>query len=147
MKCWISLLVVLVAAIIAAGCSDTQAADSQSQATGLLSPSTVTTVQHATTQVPTPISQASVSDNTVTIQDYSFIPDTITVETGQIVRWENRDPTPHRIVFTDANGRDTNTESGILAAAQSYSRKFTAAGTYPYYCKIHPEMKGTVIVE
>ena len=147
MKCWIPVLIVLVAAVIAAGCSDMQTSPSQSPATGSLSPSTVSTAQPATTKVPTPISQASVSDNTVIIQDYSFIPDTITVETGQIVRWENRDPTPHRIVFTDANGRDTNTESGILAAAQSYSRKFTAAGTYPYYCKIHPEMKGTVIVE
>jgi plastocyanin len=50
-------------------------------------------------------------------------------------------------VFTDASGRDTAVDSNALASSQSYSRKFTEPGTYPYYCKIHPEMKGIVIVE
>lgn len=97
--------------------------------------------------VPTALSQGSVSANTVMIRDFTFSPETVTVKAGEIVRWENHDSTPHRIMFTDASGRDTNVESSALAPSQSYSRKFNTPGTFPYYCKIHPSMKGNVIVE
>jgi plastocyanin len=49
-------------------------------------------------------------------------------------------------MFIEDDGRDANIESSVLSPAQSFSRKFDTAGTYRYYCKIHPEMKGTVIV-
>ncbi len=140
------LLILIIAAITLAGCSTQQPAESQTTAT--TPPVTSgTPAQHAATPVPTPISQASVSDNTVTIKDFAFSPQTITVKTGATVRWENRDSVTHRIMFTDSAGRDTNDNLDPLGSSQSYSRKFTEPGTYPYYCKIHPEMKGTVIVE
>lgn len=139
-------MIILVATLITAGCSGTQQ-PVQPQATAIPGPSPAAPVQRTTVPLPTPISQGLVSDNTVTISDYAFTPQTITVRSGEIVRWENRDATPHRIMFTDANGRDAGVESSALSSSQSYSRKFETAGTYPYYCKIHPDMKGTVIVE
>lgn len=142
---WIPVIILIAAAVLIAGCSDNQQPMPPTGAPSP-SPSPVATIP-TTTQPPTPISQSSVSDNTVLIQDFAFKPQTITVKKGDIVRWENRDAAPHRIVFTDSSGRDTNTESSVLTSSQSYSRKFPDAGTYPYYCKIHPDMKGSVIVE
>jgi plastocyanin len=139
------LVIILITAIALAGCSTQKPEVPKATATPTQVIS-VTPSLPATTPVPTPLSQASVSDNTVTIKDFTFSPQEITVKTGATVRWENLDSVPHRIMFTDSSGRDTNIESTTLAPAQSYSTKFTDAGRFPYYCKIHTSMKGTVIV-
>jgi len=146
MRRWILVPIILITTIIAAGCSGTQQqVEQQIRETPALLP--VTMVPPTTPSIPTPISQALVSDNTVTIKDFAFTPQTITVNKGDIVRWENMDPAPHRIMFTDSSGRDTSAESGVLASYQSWSTKFESTGTYSYYCKIHPAMKGTVVVK
>ena len=142
----ITILIILLvgAAILCAGC--TQAPEPvQPQATTGVPAQTVTTAP--ATIVPTPISQASVSENTITIKNFAFIPQTMTVKAGSIVRWENKDTSPHRIIFIDKEGRDTTIDSSVLSSTQAWSQKFDKPGTYPYYCKIHPEMTGTVIVE
>jgi plastocyanin len=108
-----------------------------------------TPVTGQTSPVPlfTPISQAPVSANTITIKNFAFDPPAMTVGAGSTVRWENHDTAPHRIVFIDSAGRDTNEESGVLSPSQSWSsNQFKRPGSYSYYCKIHPEMTGTVIV-
>jgi len=143
----LSPCLILVTAILVAGCfSANTEQPKQPAAPSVPGVPVVSTVQTTPSLPPTPISQASVSENTVLIRDYTFVPSAITIESGKIVRWENRDSTPHRIIFTDKNGRDTNTESNVLAPSQSWSNRFTSPGTYSYYCKINPEMKGTVIV-
>jgi amicyanin len=144
MRYLVVLLCVVAVAVIAAGC--TQPSPPQPpQATLIVSPTVP--VQTLITPVPTPISQASVSGNTITIKNFAFTPKTIAVKTGSIVRWENKDSIPHRIVFIDKDGQDTPVDSSVLSSTQSWSKKFDQPGTYPYYCKIHPEMTGTVIVE
>jgi amicyanin len=136
--------ILIIAAVFVAGC--TQPSPVQPPQTILTTPPAVP-VQLPTTPVPTPISQGSVSANTIAIKNFAFDPPALTVSTGSIVRWENRDSVPHRIIFIDKSGRDTNVDSTVLSPSQSWSNKFIQPGTYPYYCKIHPEMKGTVIVE
>ena len=144
MRYCVVLLCIVAVAVIAAGC--TQPSPPQPpQATLTVSPTVP--VQTLITPVPTPISQASVSGNTITIKNFAFTPKTITVKTGSIVRWENKDSIPHRIIFIDKDGQDTPVDSSVLSSTQSWSKKFDQPGTYPYYCKIHPEMTGTVIVE
>ena len=144
MRYCILLLCVVAVAVIAAGC--TQPSPPQPpQATLTVSPTVP--VQTLITPVPTPISQASVSGNTITIKNFAFTPRTMTVKTGSIVRWENKDSSPHRIVFIDKDGQDTSLDSHVLSSTQSWSQNFDKPGTYSYYCKIHPEMTGTVIVE
>lgn len=148
MRSTTALLCIIIAVIIAAGCTGTQELASPTEpVTPSPSPSLPpsTPVQTPTTPVPTPISQGSVSDNTVAIRDFGFLPQTITVQKDSTVRWLNEDTVPHRIIFTDAEGRDTAVESSVLSSSQSYSRRFTVPGTYNYYCKIHAE-KGSVIV-
>ncbi|WAC04962.1 MAG: cupredoxin domain-containing protein [Methanoregula sp.] len=134
------------AAVLCAGCM--QAAEPvQPQVTPTIGVPAQTVSSLLATTVPTPISQASVSGNTITIKNFAFTPRTMTVKSGSIVRWENQDSAPHRIIFVDKDGRDTTLDSTVLSSAQSWSNKFDKPGTYPYYCKIHPEMTGTVIVE
>ena len=144
MRYCVVLLCIVAVAVIAAGC--TQPSPPQPpQATLAVSPTVP--VQTLITSVPTPISQASVSGNTITIKNFAFTPRTMTVKTGSIVRWENQDSIPHRIIIIDKDGQDTPVDSSVLSSTQSWSKKFDQPGTYPYYCKIHPEMTGTVIVE
>jgi plastocyanin len=73
--------------------------------------------------------------------DYAFSPVVLTVGVGAIVTWANNGVAPH--TATANNGAF---DSGVLSAGQTWSRTFTAAGTFNYYCTIHPEMVGTITV-
>ena len=77
----------------------------------------------------------------VTIANYAYSPSPITVTAGQTVRFTNNDDVQHTV--TDQNG---TFDSGSLDANKSWSYKFDKPGTYAYYCRVHPSMKGTVVV-
>ncbi|MCX6682531.1 MAG: cupredoxin domain-containing protein [Methanoregula sp.] len=132
-------LLIIVAAVLFAGCTQSQ----QLQPTPTTTAPEQTPAQPPASSVNTPLSQASVSANTIAIKNFAFDPQTMTVKAGSIVRWENRDPVPHRIMFTDK----TESGSDALSPSQSYSKKFDRAGRFSYYCTIHPDMTGTIIVE
>ena len=86
--------------------------------------------------------QSNATKYTVTIQNFAFNPGTLTVPVGTTVKWANQDPRIHRVY--------SNTEvfeSKDLNTGDSYSYKFTKAGTYKYHCSIHPNMTGTIIVQ
>jgi plastocyanin len=147
MRLFVVVSIAVVALAVVAGC--TQPAPSQQlPASPTPTMAAVHTPQQTSPPLPiTPLSQASVSENTITIRNFAFDPQTLTVNAGSIVRWENRDNAPHRIVFIDSAGRDTDVDSGVLSPSQSWSsNQFKQPGTYSYYCKIHPDMKGKIIV-
>ena len=75
----------------------------------------------------------------VRIQNSSFYPDSITISSGDTVRWTNLDSTPHTVIGTDFS-------SGNISSEDSYEHTFTKAGTY-YYCSIDLSMKGVIIVK
>jgi LPXTG-motif cell wall-anchored protein len=81
------------------------------------------------------------ADITGSIVDFSFSPSTITVHVGDTVTWTNTGKQPHTAT---ANNGSFNT--GILQHGQSGSHTFTTAGTFTYFCAVHPYMKGTVVV-
>jgi amicyanin len=138
--------IVLVALVVVSGC--TQPAPSQQQpASPTPTPVVAHTSQQTSPALPiTPISQAPVSANTITIKNFAFDPQSMTVGAGSTVRWVNSDRVTHRIVFIDTAGRDTDVDSNPLSASQSWSSKFDKPGTYDYYCTIHTDMKGKIIV-
>ena len=70
----------------------------------------------------------------------AFAPTTSSVTTGGTVTWTNGDQVDHTVTF------DSGPDCGHVAAGQSMTVTFTAAGTYGYHCTIHPQMKGTVTV-
>ena len=82
-----------------------------------------------------------------------FIPSTVTIDVGGTVTWENGDIGPHsatsRISTAGGLGEVIGLQwnSGFLTKGNSFSHTFDDAGTYNYFCILHPWMEGTVIVE
>ena len=86
-------------------------------------------------------SQASA--DAVSIDNFTFGPQTLTVKAGTTVTWTNKDDIPHGI----ASDNNAFAKSKALDTDDSYSFTFTTPGTYQYFCYIHPHMTGTVVVE
>lgn len=80
-------------------------------------------------------------DADVEIEDFAFKPSAITVTVGQAVRFTSKDDAPHTAT---AEGGAFNT--GVLTKGQSAVITFTFPATLPYFCEIHPGMRGTVTV-
>lgn len=78
----------------------------------------------------------------VDIRDFTFAPKTLTVAAGTRVVWTNRDEEPHVVV----SAGNQFSPSRALDTSDSYAVTFDHAGTYTYYCAMHPMMVGTVIV-
>jgi plastocyanin len=79
----------------------------------------------------------------VSIKGFAFSPADVTIKVGETVTWTNEDSATHTIAAD--NGGFTN--SGDIAQGATYSTTFDKAGTFPYHCSIHPNMKGTVTVQ
>jgi plastocyanin len=85
---------------------------------------------------------SSGANATVKIDNFVFGPQTLTVPVGTTVTWTNSDDIPHTSVSTDGVFK-----SKVLDTDEKFSYTFTKAGTYPYYCTIHPKMTGKVVVQ
>ena len=82
------------------------------------------------------------SKTEVVIDNFSFSPKTTTVPIGAAVTWTNHDNVPHVITSAD----DQFKKSPLLKTGQRFSNTFGTAGTYSYFCSIHPRMTGKIIV-
>ena len=78
----------------------------------------------------------------VEIKAFHFVPATLTVPVGATVTWTNGDDETHTVTATD----HAYTSSG-LEHAERYAHRFTAPGTYTYFCALHPHMTATVVVQ
>jgi plastocyanin len=78
----------------------------------------------------------------VKIDNFSFGPGTLTVPVRTAVTWTNRDDIPHTVVSTDGAFK-----SKVLDTDEKFSFTFSKAGSYPYFCSIHPKMTGKVVVQ
>jgi plastocyanin len=77
-----------------------------------------------------------------------YDPETVNVAAGTTILWENADNTMHTATSGNPNGgADGVFDSDILSAGDTYEFTFADAGTYDYYCILHPWMIGTVNVE
>jgi plastocyanin len=77
----------------------------------------------------------------VQIVDFAFVPDLIVVPRGTTVRWTNMGAVPHTVTSDTALF-----DSGTLQPGESFEYTFTTLGSYGYFCSLHPEMTGTVMV-
>lgn len=78
----------------------------------------------------------------VKVDNFTFTPETLTVAVNSTVTWVNKDDIPHVIASNDGVFK-----SKALDTDQKYSYTFTKAGTYPYYCSVHPKMVGKIVVQ
>ena len=78
---------------------------------------------------------------TIKIDNFTFAPATLTLKLGAAATWENGDDIPHSIVIADLKTRSKPLDTG-----DTYSFTFTTAGTFEYFCGLHPHMKGMIIV-
>jgi plastocyanin len=78
----------------------------------------------------------------VSVDNFSFGPDKLTVPVNSTVTWVNKDDVPHVIASNDGLFK-----SKALDTDDKYSYTFTKAGTYSYYCSIHPKMVGKIVVQ
>lgn len=88
------------------------------------------------------VDQPAATAADVKIDNFAFGPQSLTVKVGTTVTWTNRDDIPHTVVSSDgvfkSKARDTD---------ESFSYKFDKAGTYSYFCSLHPKMTGQVVVQ
>ncbi|MBT4540050.1 cupredoxin family copper-binding protein [Candidatus Woesearchaeota archaeon] len=78
----------------------------------------------------------------VNIKGFAFNPETITIPVGTVVTWINKDSAKHT-----ATSDEEAFDSPLLGKDEKFSFTFDKPGTFSYYCKPHPYMLGTVIVE
>lgn len=78
----------------------------------------------------------------VRIENFTFTPATITIESGDTIRWTNVDSAPHSAVTVEPGFVTV-----VLAQDQSTTTTFDRPGTYDYICGVHGlSMRGTVVV-
>ena len=85
---------------------------------------------------------AAGSASEVKIDNFAFSPGAITVKPGTQVTWINRDDIPHTVDSTQGKFK-----SAALDTDQKFEFKFTDPGEYPYYCRMHPKMTGSIVVQ
>ena len=86
----------------------------------------------------------SSSTASVDMMGYKFSPANLTIKVGDTVTWTNHDTAPHNVVISDGPVKFT---SPTLNTGDTYTYTFTVAGTYDYYCSIHPDMQASITVE
>ena len=82
--------------------------------------------------------------NQIAIDNFKYVPDTLTVPAGTKVTWTNHDDMPHTVT-SDTTPRTLDSEA--LDTDDQFSYVFAEPGTYTYMCTVHPKMSGQIIVE
>jgi plastocyanin len=78
----------------------------------------------------------------VVLEKLHFSPQTLSVPVGTTVTWINHDSVPKIVV----SGEQPLEVPSILRAGQAFSRTFATAGTYSYFCSLHPGVTGKIVV-
>jgi plastocyanin len=80
--------------------------------------------------------------NVVTIDNFTFGPKELTIAVGTTVKFVNHDDIPHTVVEKKLSFR-----SKALDTDDSYSYTFATAGSFDYFCSLHPHMVGKITVQ
>ena len=95
----------------------------------------------AITDVPLEEETSKAGMHDVVVDNFSFAPATASVPIGTTITWTNHDDVPHTIVSTEQKFK-----SPVLDTDGQFSHRFDTAGTYKYFCSIHPKMTGDIVV-
>lgn len=128
------ILILLTLGLVACGGSDDDTTTTQGETT------TDTTSEEPSGNAPAPSGEA-VRAAKVRIIEFFYDPDPVTIQVGGKVIWQNEDSDPHT-----ATADDDSFDTGTIEEGKIKSETFKDAGTYTYFCEIHPKMHGTVEV-
>lgn len=88
--------------------------------------------------------EPAAAGDTVTIERSRFAPDPLEVAAGTEVTFENVDPFAHTV--TSAEDSPLEFDSAEFGQDETFTQTFDEAGTYAYFCQIHPTMRAEVVV-
>jgi plastocyanin len=91
--------------------------------------------------VPGAVPAARAEDIEVKIDNFTFAPQVLTVKAGTTVTWINQDDIPHTVVSTG------HFRSKPLDTGDKFTFRFTTAGSFAYFCSLHPHMQASITVE
>ena len=75
------------------------------------------------------------------MKDIAFSPSNVQAKVGDVIGFTNNDSADHTATLDD---QPCSTDT--LASGQSGALTISAPGTYPFHCKIHANMHGTITV-
>ncbi len=90
---------------------------------------------------PTTAPEPPTDGNSVAIKNFAFVPPNLSMASGATVTWTNQDDVAHTVSADDDKTFDAGVEPG-----QTFQFTAGAPGTYTYFCRFHPFMKGTLTV-
>jgi len=135
-------LVALSLGLMACGDSGSDSTSSGAETTPPASEETTGETESAesTESEPAPSGEAAKSEK-VDIVEFTYQPDPVVVQAGGKVTWQNQDAAPHT-----ATADDGSFDTGTIEKGKIGSETFKEAGTFTYFCEIHPTMHGSVEV-
>lgn len=133
-------LVALSLGLAACGSGGSGSTSSDTATAPSASEETTTEEAESTESEPAPSGEASKSEK-VDIVEFTYQPDPVVVQVGGKVIWQNQDAAPHT-----ATADDGSFDTGTIEKGKIGSETFKEAGTFTYFCEIHPTMHGTVEV-
>jgi plastocyanin len=95
--------------------------------------------------------QVSIVKGAATLANKAFSPDHVKIKVGNTVIWTNNDNNIHTVTSGVANTPNAGEvfDSGLtslISPSKTYSHKFTNAGEFTYFCRLHPTMVGEIEV-
>ncbi len=137
---FIAALVALSLGLAACGGGGSDSTSSEAETAPPASEETSGEETESTESEPAPSGEAAKSEK-VDIVEFTYQPDPVVVQVGGKVIWQNQDTAPHT-----ATADDGSFDTGTIEKGKIGSETFKEAGTYTYFCEIHPTMHGTVEV-
>jgi plastocyanin len=86
--------------------------------------------------------QVAGTTHKVTIEGMKFVPERIEVAAGDTIVWTNKDLFPHTVTANAAK-----VDSGDIGPNKSWKFVAKKKGEMPYICRLHPVMRGAVVVK
>ncbi|MFP5321798.1 MAG: plastocyanin/azurin family copper-binding protein [Acidimicrobiia bacterium] len=127
------LLALATLALVLAGCGDDDDAATSAETTSTTEPGIA------------PSTESGDAEPAVVAASFTFEPASIEVSAGDTVTWRNEDGVGHTVTAgTPEEPGDAFAEE--LPAGGTAEVGFDEAGTFPYFCAIHPTMTGAVVV-
>jgi plastocyanin len=90
---------------------------------------------------------ANPGTNEIFMKNTAFTPANRTISVGTTLTWKNQDNFAHTVTSGTPGSPSGLFDSGNLGSGGTFSYTFNSAGSFKYFCSIHPSMTGTITVQ